>query len=112
MQEKHIQAGRHRTVDGTQDWDIVRALFSLWRKAYPHEYLEFVSHLKTIRRVNSNDFAASEYGPSGGQVRHIAELPGRFHRLLGIFFPDQHMSKQFTRKLVKHIPELQAPARV
>lgn len=112
MLKRWTQAGRNTRVEGIRDWEIVVALWQVWRKAYPEEYQDFVAKVRKTRSTHINKHGSSKFGPDGGQIRHIADIPGRFDKLLATFYPQQKYSKSFLHKLVKYIPDLQAPEKV
>ena len=106
------KAGSRHAVESVKDWEILQSVWKLWKKAYPHEYAEFSYKIKQTRAAHLNKHGSSAKGLDGGQVRHIADIPGRFDTMLKIFYPQQVYSKNFLHKLIKYIPDMKAPDKV
>ncbi len=106
------KAGGHRRVEGKKDWEVVAALWKLWKMSYPEEFIDYTHKMQIMRSGAFNKHASSENSADEGQIRHIAEFPGRFDRMLIIFYPDQTYGKKFLRDFVKYIPETRVPDKI
>lgn len=106
--EKAAKLGALSYVAGDKEFGIAVDLWNFWKHFFPHEYKDFVENQKQNRRDHLNKHASAR-DKGGGLVRHMAEFPGRWHKMMYEFFPDQYWDKKFVRKLIKYIPELQVP---
>lgn len=97
-----------RTVDTEKEWGALTELYRWWKQLFPEEYKEFIKGQKELRNAAHNKHA-SHREKGGAEMRHTLEFPGRFYTLMTEFFPDQKLTKEFSHKLAKRIPDLQVP---
>lgn len=110
VQEAAI-SGVGTRVDSPAAWMIVLNLWRFWRHFFRDEHDAFIKSQNAGRRLHVNKHAsAREKG--GAEVRHLAEFPEKWHRLMREFFPDQNWDKKFVRTLIQYIPVLQVPDKV
>lgn len=111
LDDKYIKNGRHKQVDNDKDWEILRDIFKVWKTLDANGYEEFVALQKQTKATQLDEFGSSGMGKSE-RVRHLAEIPGMYALFVKKYYPNQNFSSEFTRKLIKHVPELRIPEKI
>jgi len=97
-------------IETNKDWEVVRALFVVWKKFFPQEYKDQIKEIKSLRRRAHNEYQSVK---GNQEFRHLIEIPFSYKRLLiAVFYNQNWKDKKLLRKMAQQVPELKVPEKI
>lgn len=97
-------------IKGKDTWEVIDHIIRRWAEAFPEEYKEQVSHIKSLQETRRGKHAAF----SSKSQRHLLSVPPRvmlaIEKILGKERADFN-NKEFVRKFAKRYDVFRVPAR-
>lgn len=110
---EYIQKNRSPTkrVETSNDWQVVTTLYNFWKREQPLEYKFFMDAVQRYKNAYENNKFGEMIDQATGkksamELRHSLEIPERFYNIFTSVYPEQQWDKEFIRKFLKEIPEL------
>lgn len=104
---KH-KASPNKIIESNSDWEVVSYIYKMYETFFPKSAKLFQDTMKQTRNRQTikggKRLSISKEGDAS--VQHQMNLPFEFHSMIKAIYPNQKLTKDFTRELFKRMPQL------